>query len=118
MATAMALFELVNGLSHVAQGFMMGYNSGLVTGIIIFLPIAIWTVYAVYGKKHLGWGHFVLTLAVGLLYHVILIAGCRLAVAGALMGFAQCVYMTIDAVLLVGLNHLINRSKIGNWTAG
>ena len=49
---------------------------------------------------------------------VILIAGCRLAVAGVLMGFAQCVYMTIDAVLLVGLNYLINRSRIGNWTTG
>ncbi len=115
MATGMSLFGLMNGLSHLVQGFNMGYNSGMVTGIVIFIPFAIWTIYVVYGKKHLSWLHCILTFLVGLLYHVLLIVGVQLAVKGMLMGFAQGIYMTFDAILFFILIYAINKSKLGRW---
>ena len=114
-ASSMAIFEMLNGLFHVGQGLNMGYNSGLVTGVIIFLPIAAWTIYTVYIQKHLKWPHFFITMAAGILYHVLLIVGCRLAVAGAIHGIAQGIYMVIDAAVYVGILYFLNKGKRGTW---
>ncbi len=116
MATGMALFELVNGVSHLVQGVRLGYNSGLATGVVLFIPFAIWVIYVVYGKKHLSWGHFGLMFLVAFLYHALLITGCQLAVHGILLGFGQFIYMTLDAALMIWLFYVINKSpKFGNW---
>ena len=115
MATGMALFELINGVSHVVQGARLGYNAGLISGLVIFVPIAIWTIYVVYCKKHLGWKHFGLTFLAGIIYHVLLILGCQLAVHNLLLGVPQGIYMTFDALLFVVLIYVINKSKLGEW---
>lgn len=115
LSTGMALFMLVNGISHVGQGFNLGYNAGLLTGVFIFIPVALWTSYVVYGKKHLPWSHFGLALLIGILYHVILVLGCQLAIHGILSGIAQGIYMIIDAALFVGLLYKLNKSKYSKW---
>lgn len=114
MASGMALFELVNGVSHVAQAALWGmYNPGLLTGVALFVPFAAWVAHVLYGKDGLRWGHFWATLGAGLLYHVILMAGVQLATHGILLGFPQFVYMTADAALLVLLVWLASRSGLG-----
>lgn len=42
-----------NGVTHVAAGFVGGYNSGLVTAAVIFLPLAIWSTIAFFGDGKL-----------------------------------------------------------------
>ncbi len=115
MATAMALFGLMNGVSHVGQGFNIGYNPGLLTGAVLFIPFALWVTYIVYMKKHLPWKHFMLTFLTAFLYHAILILGCQLAVREILLGMPQGIYMTLDAILFGGLIYAVNKSSLGNW---
>ena len=42
-----------NGVTHVATGFVGGYNSGLVTAAVIFLPRANWSTIAFFGDGKL-----------------------------------------------------------------
>lgn len=116
MASGMAFFELINGVSHVVQAALWGmYNPGLLTGVALFVPFAVWVAYALYGKRHMRWGHFWAVFGVGFLYHVILMLGVQLATHGLLLGFPQFMYMTADAALLVLLVWLAGRSKLGAW---
>ena len=51
----------------------------------------------------------------GIIYHVLLILGCQLAVHNLLLGVPQGIYMTFDALLFVVLIYVINKSKLGEW---
>ncbi len=115
MSTAMAIFALFNGVSHLGQSLLIGYNPGLITGVVIFLPFALWVIYNIYEKKRLPWKHLGLTFFAALLYHALLIGGCQLAVHGILLGVPQGIYMTLDALIFLWMIDAINKSRLGEW---
>ncbi len=110
MAACMSIFELVNGLSHVAQAaaFQM-YNPGLLTSVVIFIPLCIWTLHVCFGKKGdaqpmpVLWGQ----LAVAAVYHVLLFGGIFAARAGVIDGVGQGLWMVADAIIGLGGWYLI-----------
>lgn len=43
LATGMAGLMFINGFTHIISGFVGGYNPGLLTTLVIFIPITFWT---------------------------------------------------------------------------
>lgn len=75
-ALAMAGVILVNGVAHVAAAAASAaYNPGLVTSIVVFLPISLVFYRAVLGVGRARFVEIAAGVAWGVLAHVILIAG-------------------------------------------
>lgn len=72
----MAAIVVVNAVSHIAASFIGGgYNPGLLTGIVIFVPLGV-AVYVWLARAHLASiRQILLSILWGLIAHVIMIAG-------------------------------------------
>ena len=96
LAGFMATIVIVNGLSHCASFAMGGYNPGLATGILLFLPIGFWTLYVLKKKtgvgKKLFWGIF----AWGFVCHMSLYISIILNRTGIINDTAQGWFMWIS----------------------
>ena len=69
---------LFNGVTHiVAAARFRSYNPGLVTSLVLFLPLSLWTILAI-GPVSLGFHIAGLSLAIVL--HVLIIAGVLLRI--------------------------------------
>jgi hypothetical protein len=66
---------LVNAVVHVIPTIRLRrYNPGLVTGIILFLPLGIWALVEVSTVPGVTWAHHALGLVSAILIHVAIIA--------------------------------------------
>lgn len=75
-ALCMTAIVVVNAVSHVGAGFISGsYNPGLVTGILVFLPLGV-AVYVWLLRANLAsTGQILASILWGLVAHVVMIAG-------------------------------------------
>jgi len=113
-----ALF--VNAFIHImGTRAMGGYNSGLFTGLIFFLPFSLW-VYG-YALKHkstwFGWGCIGWSLVVGVLTQIAILRGSINAYfAGILSPTAFVIIQAVNTALLLYLSYIVGRkySKISN----
>ncbi|MBO5302385.1 MAG: HXXEE domain-containing protein [Peptococcaceae bacterium] len=112
MAPSMAVFALINGLSHIAQLFNWGYSAGLLTSFVLFLPVGIWTIYVCYVKERFGWSNFFKTFGVAFLYSVILIAGIISANADFITPTIQGTIMILDGIIALLLWYLIGKKQV------
>lgn len=104
IAPGMALFALINGLSHIGQAInLRAYNPGLLTSIVIFLPLAAWTVYACYIKGSQRWSTFGWLTLGAVIYHIILISVIVIAVGDLAAPAIQALIMIVDGALLLGI---------------
>ena len=101
---AMPVFELVNGLSHTGQMINIGYNPGAATGLVIFIPLGIYTLITFYGKGagKFAWKYFWLTLAVALFYTACIGIDIVLAYIGVLTGAVMQFLFIASATALTG----------------
>ena len=108
MAAGMAVFEIINGLSHIGQAINLGcYNPGLANAITFCLPIGIWTIWQCYWKMKMPKINLLWLFLAGLLYHLILLGGIFAAKAGLIGGAAQGLIMAIGAILTFGIWYLV-----------
>jgi hypothetical protein len=101
---AMTSFELVNGLSHTGMMFKIGYNSGTATSIVIFLPLAIYTLAVFFGKQR---GKFPISawfkmLGVSIFYMIVVISVGQLSNAGLLLGYVPQMIYIVAFTAVVG----------------
>ncbi|MEM8573622.1 MAG: HXXEE domain-containing protein [Pseudomonadota bacterium] len=69
---AMAALVLVNAISHIAAGLVFeSYNPGLLSSVVLFVPIALW----VYWILPTSWSFVVLSLVWAILAHIIMVIG-------------------------------------------
>ena len=62
---------VINAIVHIAAaGRFRGYNPGLVTAVILFLPFGIWGIVVVSAVPGVGAGYQILGLALAILTHV------------------------------------------------
>ena len=62
---------VINAIVHVvAAGRFRGYNPGLVTAVLLFLPFGIWGIVAVSSVPGAGAGYQILGLALAILTHI------------------------------------------------
>ncbi|WP_182911379.1 HXXEE domain-containing protein [Actinomyces sp. 2119] len=82
---AMPLFAAVNGLSHLAYVPSLGYNAGLATSLLLFIPLGAYTTVTFYGRnKPFNWRTYFRTAAVAALYTGCVFFTVRLASSGTL----------------------------------
>ena len=104
MAVCMSIFELINGVSHVVQAIAFQiYNPGLITSIVIFIPLCIWTCYVAFSKnqEHISKKVFFGQFIVAFIYHAILMSGVVMARNG-ISAFTQTMIMIVDAIIAIG----------------
>lgn len=104
-------FVLVNGFSHIAAGFIRGYNPGLLTAVVIFLPLAIWSFVAFFGRgKLLRPIVFGVIVAASVFLHVVLIGLIFGQMHGVIGVVAASILQTLAGpLLLLGLPWLAER---------
>jgi hypothetical protein len=70
---------LVNALSHLAAAVIeRAYNPGLVTSLVLFLPVTLWVLRVLLGQGVLRPAHLGLVVGSGVLLHVVLIGSVQL----------------------------------------
>ena len=72
----------------------MGYNPGLVSAIVVFLPLSAWAGYACFGKDRLSYRVMALLIFDGMLLHAMLIGSTFAFINGIISG------MVLDRHLL------------------
>ena len=112
MASVMAVFEIINGLSHIGQAINLGtYNAGLINSLVLCLPLGIWTVYQCYWRLKMPKINLLWLFLAAVLYHVILFAGIFLAKNEILGTFGQGFLMALDAVIVFCLWYWIAKAQ-------
>jgi hypothetical protein len=100
-AMAMASFAFINVFSHVVPAFAVGYNSGMLTALVIFLPVFLWTAYVCISKLKWSWGLLGWSIVGGILYHVVLFAVIFASRAGLIGPFGQSFTLILVGILFV-----------------
>lgn len=66
---------LVNGIVHIVPSARMRiYNPGLVTGVLFFLPLGIWSLAEISAVPCVGWAYHLLGLGLAILIHAAIMA--------------------------------------------
>lgn len=101
MAAGMAVFEIINALSHVGQAINLGcYNPGLANSLTFCIPFGIYAIWVCYGKLKMPRINLLWIFLGALLYHIGLFGGIFAARAGIVGAFGQGAIMVIDAIVL------------------
>jgi hypothetical protein len=74
---------LVNGVAHGAAAMLEGaYNPGLLTGVVLFLPLTLWVLHVLVRRGGLRPAHVGLTVASGVALHAVLFGSVQLRSRG------------------------------------
>jgi hypothetical protein len=72
---------LLNGFIHLRMFVIShAYNSGLLTSVVLFIPISLWSFYILYQLKYLDAKQIVFGLVIGVLMHVGIFVALKLPV--------------------------------------
>lgn len=96
-AIALSFFAVtaVNFLAHLAPAAAKAaYNPGLLTAILFFAPLSLWTFWIALSRYGLGWRGVVATIVAGFILHGILL-GSLLAYLGGAIGLGLLVFIQI-----------------------
>jgi hypothetical protein len=85
----------VNALTHLGAFVRSGYNPGMLTALILFLPVSFWVARVCFGKHGLPYGVLAFIVADGVFLHVVLMVSTMLFLHGR-----------IDRVVLTGIQIL------------
>ena len=84
-ALALSFFSIpfVNAFGHFVPAAIAGaYNPGVLTSIVLFLPLSLWAFHVALGRPDLGWRAVIATVVAGVALHVILIGSLQAYVQG------------------------------------
>jgi hypothetical protein len=101
MPVGMAAFMFINAIGHIASIAMQGYNPGVFTSIVLFIPLAIWTFYVCVGKGKLKYSALLYALCIGVLATLLLLVSTRIyEMAGTLI---SVIFLVLNAALVLYL---------------
>jgi hypothetical protein len=96
LALAFFAVPIINAIPHIVPAAAQGtYNAGLVTAIVIFVPLSLWVFHVALSRYRLGWRAVIATIVAGIVYHVIMIGSAAVFVAGR-MGV-----LVLDAIQVI-----------------
>lgn len=73
----------INILGHVLPWLINGaYNPGLLTAILVFLPLSLWAFRVALVRYRLGWSSVIATVVAGLFLHAVLVFSLKAYIAG------------------------------------
>jgi chromate transport protein ChrA len=83
VAGSFAAVILINALVHIAASIKQKrYNPGLLTSIILFIPVAIYYFYEMNKQDKLSWADIAMSVFIGILYHAVLMLSIKLIQLG------------------------------------
>lgn len=101
---------LVNAPAHLLPLLAgQGYNSGLLTAIVVFLPLSLWALAVAVRRYGVGRRGVVLTVACGLLLHAVLFGSARAFVAGLIGADTLIAIQVANAALPLAFMALAGR---------
>ncbi|WP_273735198.1 HXXEE domain-containing protein [Mycolicibacterium septicum] len=79
---------IVNTLTHLGPVLAgrSGYDSGLLTAVVLFIPLSAWIIHVCFGHGGLRYQTLAAILLAGVLLHVVLIGSIQLLMHGVLSG--------------------------------
>lgn len=86
-AIALSYFSVpvINAFAHIAPALAAGsYNPGLLTAVLLFVPLSLWALGGALRRPDLGWRMAVVTIVGGIVVHAVLILTLRAYLMGAL----------------------------------
>ena len=72
----------VNALTHLGAFAHSGYNPGVLTALILFLPVSFWVARVCFGKSGLPYGVLAFIIADGIFLHAVLMGSTMLFLHG------------------------------------
>jgi len=113
LATGMAGLMLVNSFTHIGSGIAGGYNPGLLTALLLFVPISVWALCVCFGKNRIPGSARWWNLGIGVLYHIIMFGSILPQVfSGNINMPLLSVIMAIDMVLTFFLWVVLQKQAI------
>jgi hypothetical protein len=103
----------VNALSHLGAFVRAGYNPGVLTALILFLPASVWVARSCFGKRGLPYGGLVFIVADGAILHIVLIGSTMLFLHGSISPAGLTVIQILNAVLFFVLAWLAEKWRGG-----
>jgi hypothetical protein len=100
----LALYSVVfiNGLVHVVPfAIGLGYNPGLLTAVVVFLPLSAWVGYTCFGKDRLGYKAMALLILNGVSLHAILMGSTFMFLNGVISSTTLVLVQIVNAGLLL-----------------
>ncbi len=100
----------VNGMTHVVPLLLgRGYNPGFLTGLLLFIPLTIWTARTQFGPGRLPYKGFAALVATGVLVHVVLMGSVLLFLNGAIGGETLVAIQVLNSALFLAIPWLAER---------
>lgn len=93
-----------------------GYNAGLLTAVLLFIPVTIWCVRTAFGPGRLPYRALVVILVAGVLVHVCLMGAVLLYAHGLISGVVLDVIQVLNPLWLFVLPGLACRKTPGGVT--
>jgi hypothetical protein len=103
----------VNALTHLGAFVRAGYNPGVLTALILFLPISFWVARVCFGKRGLPYGGLAFIVADGLLLHVVLIGSTMLFLHNLIGRSALTGIQILNAILFFVFAWIAERWRSG-----
>ncbi|MFD0897397.1 HXXEE domain-containing protein [Loigolactobacillus binensis] len=73
LASAMASIMFINAITHTLPAIITkSYDTGLLTALIIFFPITLWTYYVIFIRTNKNYRALCTSISLGLFYHIML----------------------------------------------
>jgi hypothetical protein len=105
---------VINGLIHVLSAVATGsYNPGLLTAVVVFLPLSLWVGYACFGRGGLSHKAMALLIVWGIVLHAILAVPMLLFVRGTISNTSLVWIQILNAALLLPVMWLGERWRGG-----
>jgi hypothetical protein len=105
---------IINALIHIQRAIVTGsYNPGLLTAVVVFLPLSIWVGHACFGRGGLGYKAMALLIVWGVVLHVILAVPMLLFARGAISNTVLVWPQILNAALLLLVTWLGERWRGG-----
>lgn len=103
----------VNALTHLGAFVRAGYNPGVPTALILFLPASVWVARSCFGRRGLPYGGLVFIVADGAILHIVLIGSTMLFLHGLISPAGLTAIQILNAVLFFMLAWLAERWRGG-----
>ena len=101
LSLGMAGAMFINSFTHIGAGVAGGYNPGLGTALLLFIPVTVWTFCVCFGKGKSPKSTLWWNLGIGLLYHIIMFGSLLPSLALGKLNFPLLTaIMAVDGILM------------------
>jgi hypothetical protein len=103
----------VNALTHIGAFVRAGYNPGVLTALILFLPVSFWVARVCFGKHGLPYGGLAFIVVDGVFLHVVLMVSTILFLQGVIGRAALTGIQVLNAILFFVFAWIVERWRSG-----